>query len=98
MSAANAPHMVYPKGTSCGDAEALPSGRSTIESVDTVCLPHATDGPKSRKLHPGAHVEKSARLPSEPPYKSQFPKGGFGTGAPPKPNKVGLVGRGGATE
>ena len=39
---------------------------------------HATDGPKSRKLHPGAHVEKSARLPSEPPYKSKIPKGGFG--------------------
>ena len=42
------------------------------------------DGPKSRKLHPGAHVEKSARLPSEPPYKSKIPKGGFGTGAPAK--------------
>ena len=27
------------------------------------------DGPKSRKLHLGEYVAKSARLPSEPPYK-----------------------------
>ena len=36
---------------------------------------HATDGPKSRKLHPGAHVEKSARLPSKPPYEKPESKG-----------------------
>ena len=54
------------------------SWSSTIESVEAVCLPHATDGPKSRKLHLGEYVEKSARLPSEPPYKSKIPKGGFG--------------------
>ena len=54
------------------------SWSSTIESVEAVCLPHATDGPKSRKLHQCEFVEKSARLPSKPPYKSQNPKGGFG--------------------
>ena len=38
-------------------------------------LAHATGGPKSRKLHPGEFVEKSARLPSKPPYKKPESKG-----------------------
>ena len=33
------------------------------------------DGPKSRKLHLGEYVAKSARLPSEPPYKKPVSKG-----------------------
>ena len=59
---------------------------------------HATDGPKSRKLHQCEHVQSRHVSPPNPRIKSQNPKGGFGTGAPPKPNEVGLVGRGGAAE
>ena len=55
-------------------------------------------GPKSRKLHLGESVGRSHVSPPKPPYKSKIPKGGFGTGPPPKPNEVGSVGRGGAAE
>ena len=54
------------------------SACSTHESVETVCLPHATDGPKSRKLHYGEYVGPTHVSPPNPRIKSQNPKGGFG--------------------
>ena len=39
---------------------------------------HATDGPKSRKLHYGEYVGLTHVSPPNPRIKSQNPKGGFG--------------------
>ena len=41
-------------------------------------LAHATDGPKSRQLHYGEHVQSGHVSPPNPRIKSQIPKGGFG--------------------
>ncbi len=43
-----------------------------IESVETVCLPHATDGPKSRKLHYGEYVGRKYVSPPNPRIKARF--------------------------
>ena len=39
---------------------------------------HATDGPKSRKLHYGEFVGRKYVSPPSPRIKSKIPKGGFG--------------------
>ena len=62
------------------------------------------DGPKSRKLHPARPKEvplgETRRTRARLPSSKTLPRGSNGppTGAPPKPNEVGLVGRGGAAE
>ena len=45
---------------------------STIESVETVCLPHATGGPKSRKLHQCEFVGLTHVSPPNPRIKARF--------------------------
>ena len=62
------------------------------------------DGPKSRKLHPARPKEvplgETRRMRARLPSSKTLLRGSKGppTGAPPKPNEVGLVGRGGAAE
>ena len=58
------------------------SWSSTIESVETVCLPHATDGPKSRKLHYGEFVGRPHVSPPNPRIKARIQRAAlepFGT-------------------
>ena len=50
------------------------------------------DGPKSRKMHPGEHVAKSARLPSYPPYKKPASKGRLWDRGPAKAQRSGFGG------
>ena len=55
-----------------GTAYDFTGHRSTHESVETVCLPHATDGPKSRKLHYGEYVGPTHVSPPNPRIKARF--------------------------
>ena len=55
-----------------GTAYDFTGQRSKHESVETVCLPHATDGPKSRKLHYGELVGPAHVSPPNPRIKARI--------------------------
>ena len=59
----------------------VPTNSPQLEQYNRVrgnSAKHATDGPKSRKLHYGELVGRGHVSPPNPRIKSQIPKGGFG--------------------